>query len=325
MGVIAVVLWLVLPRVWMQHVGGASEFGLWRLVPSLLTTGFWTVVASLVCMAAAVYQMAELNYANVLLRVSSRMLSSMLALLLTLSVVCHQCQEPGCVLMIFMLTSFFPLFATYQQPSPALSFLVHFPLALGSLFFPKLLWMVPVYWIIQGYFRAFSLRCIVASLMAVLLPYWGYGGIAFLVGAWDDYVADVQTMTAFQWADYMQLDARNVLTFAFVFLLFIVGAVDFFMSQYLDKTRTRIIYKGMIIYGMAVASFILLQPQYFVTLLPILLLPTALLFGHFFTLTHTRFSHICCLVLLVLAVAVVAVQYVCDGQLAFRWPVSLHP
>lgn len=323
--VIALVMWFVLPPVWMQHVGGTSDFGLWRFAPALLKTGWGTVVASVVCMAVVVYQMAELNYVNVLLRVSSRMLSSMLALLLALAVVCHQCQEPGCVLMVLSLITFFPLFETYQQPSPHLSFLIHLPLSAASLLFPKLLWMVPVYWLIQGYFRAFSLRCFTAALMGALLPYWCYGGIAFMTGTLDDYMADVQTLTEFQLVDYAQLDGRNLLTFIFVLLLFLVGTVDFYARQFLDKTRTRIIYNAMIGYGVAIALFMCLQPQYFVTLLPLLLLPTSILFGHFFTLTHTRFSHICCLVLLLLAVVVVTAQYVCDEHLAFRLPTSSLP
>ena len=294
------------------------DYGLWKEIPQFLQEGYFSLGISLSCAALAVYLMAELNNANVLLRVSSRMLSSMLAFLLTIVIVGHRFQ-PGSVVMILSLLSFFPLFSTYQLPSPLLSFTSHLLVSVASLVFPKLLWLVPVYWLIQGYFRAFSLRCLLASLLAVLLPYWFYGGIAFVTDSLDDFLTHVCMVADVQWHDYAALDLRHVVAFAFLVLLFVSGAVDFYVNQFLDKTRTRIIYNAMILYGLSIVLFTLLQPQYLETLLPLLLMSTATVFGHFFTLTHTRFSHIYCIVLLVMAAVVLAVQCVCDAHLMLRW------
>ena len=97
----------------------------------------------------------------------------------------------------------------------------------------------------------------------------------------------LQMMVDFQRGDYGQLEFRDVVTFLFVVLLFVVGAVDFSVHQFMDKW----------------------------VLLPLLMLPTSIVFGHFFTLTYTKFSHICCIVLMVLAVAVLVVQYLPDNLL----------
>lgn len=313
-GVMAFVLWFVLPVTPHPSFFSDADYGLWRYVPVFLQEGYWSVGISLFCAFLAIYFMAELNNANVLLRVSSRMLSSMLAILLVFAVGCHG-NQPGNVVMVLSLLSFFPLFATYQLPSPLLSFITYLILSSASLVFPKLLWMLPVYWSIQGSLRAFTLRCFMASLLASLLPYWFYGGIAFLTGSVPVFVEHVLKVTEFQWFDYSLLDMREVLVYTFVALLFISGTIDFYVHQYLDKTRTRLYYKSLIMYGIYVLIFIAVQPQYFWTLLPLLLLSTAVIFGHFFTLTHTRFSHIYCLVLMVLALAVMAVWYVCDAHL----------
>jgi hypothetical protein len=251
--------------------------------------------------------MAELNNANVLLRINSRMLASMLAVLLAIVAIGHHFQ-PTHIIMLVMLLAYFPLFATYQQPNPFLAFWVYLLLSAASLFFPKLLWLTPIYWLIQGHFRAFSLRCFIASLLAVLLPYWVYGGVAVLTDNVADYWTHLQQVIDFHWGDYAQLPLCDVLLYGFMVLLFFTGAVDFAFSQYKDKTRTRIIYNALIIHGLSIIAFISLQPHYFWILHTLLLIDTSILFGHFFALTHTRFSHIYCLVLLVLALFVLAVQ-----------------
>ena len=314
MGVTALILWFVLPVAPNPSFFSTPDYGLWQYVPVSLQEGYWSLAIGFFCAVLAIYFMAELNNAYVLLRVSSRMLSSMLAILLIVAVGCHS-NQPGNVVMVLSLLSFYPLFATYQQPNPLPSFIAYLLLSSASLVFPKLLWMLPVYWFIQGYFRAFTLRCFMASLLATLLPYWFYGGIAFLTDSWSVFVDHIQMVAEFHWFDYSQLDMRDVLLYTFVALLFASGAIDFHVHRYLDKTRIRVYYKSLIMYGICVLAFIAIQPQYFWTLLPLLLLSTAMLFGHFFTLTHTRFSHIYCLVLMVLALAMMALRYVCDAHL----------
>ena len=143
-----------------------------------------------------------------------------------------------------------------------------------------------------------------------MLPYWFYGGIAVLTGSLEDFLIHCQEIISFQTYDYTQLEVRDVLLYAFVLILFMTGVIDFYLHQYMDKTRTRIIFNALIVYGIAIAIWIGIQPQHFSTLLPLLLLPTSIVFGHFFTLTHTRFSHIYCIVLMVLAVVVLVAQYI---------------
>lgn len=313
--IVVFILWILLPPVQPSQPFSTPDYGLWNYVPSFFQEGYWALGIGAFCAALVVYLMAELNNANVLLRVNSRMLSSMLAILLCLAVVCHRFQ-PGNVVMLFSLMSFFPLFAAYQQPNPLLTFISLMLVSVASLVFPKLLWLVPVYWFIQAYIRAFSFRCCIASILAVMLPYWFYGGIAVLTGSLADFIVHCQEIISFPMYDYTQLEILDLILYSFVLLLFVTGTIDFYLHQYMDKTRTRIIYNSLIIYGIIIAIWIGIQPQYFSTLLPILLLATSIIFGHFFTLTHTRFSHIYCLILMVLAVAILVVQYLSPDLLS---------
>jgi hypothetical protein len=316
-GVMMWVFWFVLPPIHPFPNGVGLDYGLWGFLPSFLREGQVALWLSFGCAVLAVYLLAELNNANVLLRVSARTLSAAMAILLAVSVPCHQAQGPGCVLMVCSLLSFFPLFTTYQLPNPMHTFMAYLLLSMASLVFPKLLWLVPVYWHIQGYFRALSFRCFLASVMATILPYWFYGGMAILTGTLDGFVAHVMTVIDVSGYEGFSLDGRDLLMFIFLVLTFILGSVDFYINRYMDKTRVRIIYNAMIIHGIAIIAFMVIQPQLFWTFLPILLVDAAVLFGHFFTLTHTRFSHISCIVWSLLAVAVVAAQYLCNEHLEF--------
>ena len=307
LAVMVFVFWFVFSPQQQSFSFSTSDYGVWKYMPSFLQEGYLALGLGAVCAALAVYLMAELNNANVLLRVNSRMLSSMLAILLGLAVVCHRFQ-PGGMVMFLSLMSFFPLFSSYQQPTPFLTFITYLLVSMASLVFPKLLWLIPVYWSIQGYFRAFSFRCFIASILAVLVPYWFYGGIAMLADSLSDFLMHCQEVVSFQKYDYTLLDVRNLILYSFILLLFVTGVIDFRIHRFMDKTRTRIIYNALINYGLFIAVWIAVQPQYFSTLLPLLLIPTSIVFGHFFTLTHTKFSHIYCLVLLVMAVAVLVVQ-----------------
>jgi len=312
-GVIALGLWYLLPTPVNGGGNVCADYGLWHLMPSFLQEGYWAIGLSALGAVLGVYLMTELNNAYILLRVSSRMIGSTYALLVAITVVCHRFQ-PGSIVALLSLLSFFPLFVSYQLPNPRLSFMTHLLVSLASLVFPKMLFLVPIYWLLQGFLRAFSFRCFMASLLAVLLPYWFYGGLAFALGFWSDFTTQVSAVFEVQWFDYSQLDGRHFFTFGFLVLLFLSGAIDFYHNRFLDKARIRTLYNVVILHGGSIMLTICLFPQFFSVLVHLLLIDTAIVFGHFFTLTHTLFSHIYNIVLLLLALVVVAAQYVLDAS-----------
>ncbi|MBQ0046522.1 MAG: hypothetical protein KBT33_03300 [Prevotellaceae bacterium] len=311
-GVLAAVVWILLPQPANMSVGLPdfcdAEYGLWQLIPHFLTEGLFSLGIALSCAAFTVYLMAELNNTHVLLRISSRLLSSMLAMLMTFCMILHTFQ-PGSIAAIFILLSFFPLFHSYQLPHPTLSFTTFLLISLASLVFTKILLLVPIYWFIQAYIRALSFRCFVASILAILLPYWIYGGIALFTDSLPFFLEHVTSLIQFSLYDYTQLTINNILPFAFLTILFAVGTIDFYRNNFLDKTRTRILYNVVIMHGAAILLFICLQPQYFTTMLPLFIIDVSIVYGHFAALTYNRFSHILCIVLTIAALAIMASEY----------------
>lgn len=316
MSVLMLALWFVLPSRSADIDYLSADYGLWSVLPHFSKGSFWDLSLSACIGALSIYFLAELNNANMLLRIGSRMLASMLASMLVITVSLRHFQ-PGSFLLLFSLLSYFPLFSTYQNPNPVSAYSAYSLLSLASLVFPKLLWLVPVYWMLQIILRAFTLRCFVASLLAVVQPYLFYGAVALLTGGIPRFMQHLTAVYTFRWFDYASFTPVEVTVFSFLVLLFVSGSIDFFINRFKEKTRVRFLYNVLIIHGVAIILFILLQPHLFETILPLLLIDTAILFGHFFALTYTRFSHIYCLVLLLLAVAVVVVQYV--PQLLSMW------
>ena len=76
------------------------------------------------------------------------------------------------------------------------------------------------------------------------------------------------------------------------FAIFVLGTVDFYMRIYLDKTRTRVIYNVVILHGAAYFLLLLLQPISSLTLLPVTLVMTALMGGHYISNDDTTLSNI---------------------------------
>ncbi|MCM1311777.1 MAG: hypothetical protein NC206_05000 [Bacteroides sp.] len=281
-----------------------SDYGLWACLPVEWLDGPAGLVAGLVFATLAVYLMAELNNANVLLRVSSRMLSSLLAVMLTACVFLHVMQ-PAHIIMLMAMLSYFTLFATYQNGNPRITFLTYMYVSLASLVFPKLLLVVPFYWLAQAHFRSLSLRCFCASLVGVCLPYWLYAGCAVCMDSLAVFLEHVGGVVRFEWGDYTSVSLQRMCLAGYSLLLFLAGTFDFYLKSYLDKTRTRILYNVVILFGVVGFLFLIWQIDYFDTLFPLALLPTVVVAGHHIVLSDSKFMRIYTAVILVLALALV--------------------
>ena len=307
--IFTVLVWVLLP---FAHQCSTDQMvhGLWRFLPvEMLQTSIDRYV-SVSLAALGVYLLAELNNANMLLRVTSRMLSSTLAFLFALSFCLHSVQ-PGLVVMLFSLLSFFSLFATYRVSVPIYTFVTFATISVGSLFFPKLLFVIPVYWICQAYLRSLSLRCFFASLFGTLIPYWVLLGVLVNFDGGIVLFVDICTQViAYSMPDYSTLYITDYMILGYVFILFFFGVVNFYQNSYYDKTRVRTLYNVVIIHGLAMLLYILLQPQHFHTVLPLFLVDASILGGHHLTLTYNRFTHVYSLIMLVLALALIGAQII---------------
>lgn len=307
--ILSAIIWLFVPKETCTTCSTPS-LGLWPFIPSTLTEGNEGMLAAFGLSAFGVYLLAELNNHNVLLRISSRMLSSMLAAFFGLSLCLHSL-GPGHVVMVFYTLSLFTLFTTYQMPLTMHTFVTYFLLSAGSLVFPKFLYLVPVYWMCQLYLRSLSQRCFVASIFGVLVPYWILFGIFINSEEWTQVFVDIcNQIVDIAKPDFQCMCLKDWAIFGFAVVFFLMGMVDFYINSYRDKTRVRIIYNVVIIYAFATIVFMMLQPQYFHILLPILLVNSSIVGGHYIALNYNKFTHIYCLIILALAIALLIAQQI---------------
>ncbi len=285
-----------------------DDYGLWCLMPEMVQNGVLSGLLAFAVSVVAVYLMTELNNTFVLLRISSRMLGSLLAVLLTLSVFLHTL-HPAHVVLLLVLFSYFPLFASYQQQgSMAYFFVAYMLVSMTSLLFPKLLLIVPFYWLAQALLRSFTPRTLAASVIGVIVPYWIAFSFAYVNDSLPEVFSHFIEGFDFSLPDYSVWTLRQALTALFVFLLAVVGTVDFYMYGNQDKTRTRVFLNVVVV--LSVAAFLLLmwETSYFTVLFPLALINTSIIAGHQLAQSYSRFNNIYTMVVCVLAIALIVLE-----------------
>lgn len=245
-------------------------------------------------LAVSTLLMVELNNANALIRIYSRMVSCSFLAIMTMASFLH---IDSAILIVQLCTIFFYLsiFHAYQdKEATGWVFYAFLAIGIGSLFFVHILYFVPVLWLLLLFnINALSIRTFCASLFGLILPYWFVGGYAVYIGRSGELLSHFRPLALFGPPfDFQALSQHQLLTACFVLVLLLMGSIHFIRNSYHDKIRIRMIYETFITMGMSTLLFIVLQPVRFDFLLSIFIVSTAPLIGHFIALTHTRLTNI---------------------------------
>ena len=282
----------------------------------------------IVCMVAA-YVVSEIESVNQLLRVTSRMIESLLLLMMAACGFLHPLQTSSLTLLAVALM-FYCLLRSCGSRSPQVDTLhAYFFLSLGSLFWPPLLLLIPVVlWSQFVYLRVRGWQILGAAVCGLLVPFlfWAAALLylhreATLVTYLHQIVAPCFAPFYWQWvidlaqsADWHEfwnqfptLLAQRVRShptesaaLAYVSLLGLTGFVHYVRQNYDDKIRVRMCHYCFLFMQLFVALWLVLQPYCFRQLFPLLMLTTVPSAAHFFTFTHTWLTN-CWFVLLMLA------------------------
>lgn len=233
-----------------------------------------------------------MNKQFVLLRTRSWMITSVFILLSACCGFTYASMDAG-VVGICAVTGLFFLFLTYQSPGDAgNTYFAYLTVGIASLFFVQSLYSVPLLWLFTPLFlQSMNLHTWLASLLGLLTPYW------FLF-PWYLYHLDYETMFThflplFHWqspeADFSLMPVQIVM-FILIAVLAIIGAFNFWSRSYEERIRTRQFYSFLQWLGLAVASFIILQPQHFNVLIRVVLVCASPFIAHFFTFNPTKLA-----------------------------------
>ncbi len=262
-----------------------------------LTAGFVTqqLWIQTILIAISALLMVELNNANSLIRIYSRMVSCSFLVLTTMCVFMLPSIQTAIVQLAFI-SFFLNIFRAYQNPKAmGWVFYAFMAIGIGSVVFVQILFFLPLFWILMATnILVFNGRTFFASLLGVLAPYWFVGAYYVYMGQPLVLVEHFIELAQFSpITTITQLDSHRIITLFFVLILAVVGSTHFLMYSFQDKIRTRMLYEMLITIDTACFIFIILQPQHIDPLLGMSIVTTSPLIGHCLALTYSKLSNIC--------------------------------
>ena len=259
-------------------------------------------------LALSTLLMVELNNANALIRIYSRMVSCSFLVLTLMATYLFPSIEGGVVGAAFI--AFYIFFLQAYQDKTAVSpiFTAFLTIGIASLFFVQILFFVPLFWLLMAVrLQAFSLRTFCASLLGLITPYW-------LVAGYFLYHFTELTRFALPATIDISQHLHPLVTFAFIVVLTFTGIIHFLRQRSKDKLRTQIIYELFLIVTLFTIVFLVLQPQHNDFLLRILIIHASIFIGHFIALTRTKITNIAFIVIFILTLAITAFHFIFSSK-----------
>lgn len=281
-----------------------------RIAQSRFALPFCSVYALLTCIAAGLFSqmlwmpllllaastlfLIQLNNHNSLIRIYSRMVSCAYLSGMSVASFLFSDTSGGFVSLCFIIFLFIICFA-YQKPkATATVFYAFAGLGTASIFEVRILWFLPIFWLVLAvHLLAFNARTFSASLLGVLAPYWFgllYLGLTEQLSWYGTHFAQLGAVCPL--FDFSSWNLHHFVTYIYIGILGITGAVHFLLTSYKDKIRTRMIYEMLITILSACMLCIILQPALYPILLRLLIACTAPLIGHCFALSSGKGANI---------------------------------
>ncbi|MDD7273124.1 MAG: hypothetical protein SOZ07_04050 [Prevotella sp.] len=260
------------------------------------------------CLLFSNYLMMELNNANALIRIYSRMVSATFLILSSIAI--FQFSSLALSIVTLCCIGYYTcLFRCYQDPnSQGWVFYAFLCVGLSSIVWVQALYFVPFLWIfLRTNLLAFNFKSWVSSLLGLLVPYVFYTAYLVYRQSFDRLIAHFTRLGEFSGlADYTCLSVAQLLYFSFIFLCAFIGTTHFLRQQRNDSIRTRLFYGVFMTINTLAIIFLILQPQHFIPLIGVITVSTSPLIAHFFALTHTRGTNIVFKIITLSALALLA-------------------
>ena len=227
------------------------------------------------------YMLLELNNRNALLRIRSRMVSSMFLLLAAAMTFNRNLSwdflPPACLVMAYML-----LFHAYQNShSQGYVFHAFLFMGIGALAFPKLLLLTPFFLLAMlVQLRSMTAKSFFASVLGTALPLLLREVYVMYTGAPSKIYTFWSELTAFPHPDFTLLNEHRIVSAAFMLLISAAGAIHFSRTKFNDKIRTRMFFYVILLEELATAALLVAQPQLFSMTFPLFLANSSIIIAH---------------------------------------------
>jgi len=211
----------------------------------------------------------------------------------------------GAALSCLLLTiSFFRLFRSLDHGFENRAVFDAFVLlALASVFLSRLLYLIPVIWLVMSVLQVMSIRSFLASLLGILSVLWIFGGVSFLIGDFSFLLAYSSDLINFHMFDFSAISSPAISYIVFLAVLIISAIISFWPKQHLDKLQTRNYLNSVLLIWFALLILWIFSGNEESYMLPLFAL-SSLVIAHFFSLVDSLFSRIMFLALLGLSITV---------------------
>ena len=262
------------------------------LAKGAVTRGWWPQLA---CFALTIYLIIELSNSNALLRVRSRMVSSVFIILSCTGSFLFG-SLPGDIMQMSLVASLLFWFQSYQNPqAPGKVYYAFLFFGIATLCHPPLLLWIPVLWVMMGtQLQALNGRLFLASLMGVLTPYWILVPVVQVFDLWPrlGFTPEtfVQSILDFKniGQGYTLLTVNRLAVLLFVSILLVLSIIHFWANSFEDKIRIRLLYGLFTVMALLCIASLLVQPQHYDMLMRATFVYASPLIAHYFTLTSSR-------------------------------------
>ena len=273
-------------------------------------------VAAIVAYVMAIYIIMETNNQNALIRVRTRIVSAIWALLIGILPSAHHLSGGLCA-ALGLAASHHLLFRSYQKFQPVTDVFHAFAFyGIACIAMPQLVVLIPLYyWYLIVFMRCITWRVFWAGVVGMLTPMWLMFGYCILTGSWEyvfdrvEVLADSFRPDIADWACLLSWSSPGVLVFAFLTLTGFLGIVHFMQSRYDDKIRTRMLLYIYVWQSVGVWLVTVFNPSVYEEFIPSLVVCLSPILAHHFALTNRVVTNVYFCLCLMTAVIIAFLNY----------------
>ncbi|MCD8167151.1 MAG: hypothetical protein LUE93_14165 [Bacteroides sp.] len=267
--------------------GGASFWGtLFGYLPRSVDQGLSWLLYTLIG-----YILIGINNAFSIIRVRASVQTSLFLMWVAVCNPLHRLSE-GVFAALFTLLSLIFLFRSYQKERPQ-GDLFHSFLMLGvaCFFVPEFVFLSLVLLWGAWSFQSLGPRSFFAAVVGWSLPWWFLFGHTYFHSNMELFTTPFLQMVSFEPLAFPEVDIRVLSMTGYIVFLWIIGSVHCAMTGYQEKIRTRTFLSFLILMSFFVWLYQLLQPGDFMAFLPLGMVLSAFVVGHFFAVTDSKSSN----------------------------------